>query len=160
MLFFLVTMWYCVKFLLHSWFILSNSVMQCYFSNSTLRYISSISKSENLSRKGKNWKRLNCFHKIVHLRRGFQCIDIMTKTQRERMMKFANTRKGNLQFGLMMCLGMVSMTFYKFTNEWTTGGPIYIKRCIRLFNWLYYCTIIEYCIVDLVRKKCISYCHW
>ncbi|MEC3533424.1 DUF2798 domain-containing protein, partial [Bacillus thuringiensis] len=37
------------------------------------------------------------------------------------------TRKENLQFGMMMCLGMVIvMTFYNLLmNE--TGGPIYIK---------------------------------
>ncbi len=91
---------------------------------------------------------------------GVSNVDIMTKTQRERMMKFANNKKGKLQFGMMMCFGMVIvMTFYNLLmNE--TGGSIYIKEiALELLIGFIIALLIEICMVGPCAKKLYSCCH-
>ncbi|AMR02717.1 MULTISPECIES: DUF2798 domain-containing protein [Bacillus] len=66
------------------------------------------------------------------------------------------TRKENLQFGMMMCLGMVIvMTFYNLLmNE--AGGPIYIKEiALELLIGFIIALLIEICIVGPCAKKIV-----
>jgi len=66
------------------------------------------------------------------------------------------TRKENLQFGMMMCLGMVIvMTFYNlFMNG--TGGPIHIKEiALELLIGFIIALLIEICIVGPCAKKLV-----
>ncbi|WP_242253770.1 DUF2798 domain-containing protein [Bacillus cereus group sp. BfR-BA-01379] len=66
------------------------------------------------------------------------------------------TRKENLQFGMMMCLGMVIvMTFYNlFMNG--TGGPIHIKEiALELVIGFIIALLIEICIVGPCAKKLV-----
>ncbi|PIE92303.1 DUF2798 domain-containing protein [Bacillus fungorum] len=66
------------------------------------------------------------------------------------------TRKETLQFGMMMCLGMVIvMTFYNLLlNE--AGGPIHIKEiALELLIGFIIALLIEICIVGPCAKKIV-----
>ncbi|MGW6190743.1 DUF2798 domain-containing protein [Bacillus cereus] len=66
------------------------------------------------------------------------------------------TRKENLQFGMMMCLGMVIvMTFYNVVMN-GAGGPIHIKGIlIELVIGFIIALLIEICIVGPCAKKIV-----
>ncbi|CAM4318341.1 MULTISPECIES: DUF2798 domain-containing protein [Bacillus] len=66
------------------------------------------------------------------------------------------TRKENLQFGMMMCLGMVIvMTFYNLLMN-GTGGQIYIKEiALELIIGFIIALLIEICIVGPCAKKLV-----
>ncbi|WP_454015888.1 DUF2798 domain-containing protein [Bacillus sp. Marseille-Q7846] len=66
------------------------------------------------------------------------------------------TRKENLQFGMMMCLGMVIvMTFYNVLLN-GTGGPIQIKEiALELIIGFIIALLIEICIVGPCAKKLV-----
>ncbi|PFL17109.1 DUF2798 domain-containing protein [Bacillus cereus] len=66
------------------------------------------------------------------------------------------TRKENLQFGMMMCLGMVIvMTFYNLLMN-GTGGPIHIKEiALELIIGFIIALLIEICIVGPCAKKIV-----
>ncbi|EOO16550.1 MULTISPECIES: DUF2798 domain-containing protein [Bacillus cereus group] len=66
------------------------------------------------------------------------------------------TRKENLQFGMMMCLGMVIvMTFYNLLMN-GAGGPIYVKEIlIELVIGFIIALLIEICIVGPCAKKIV-----
>lgn len=66
------------------------------------------------------------------------------------------TRKENLQFGMMMCLGMVIvMTFYNVLLN-GTGGPIQIKEiALELIIGFIIALLIEICIVGPCAKKIV-----
>ncbi|HGA0513229.1 TPA: DUF2798 domain-containing protein [Bacillus pacificus] len=66
------------------------------------------------------------------------------------------TRKENLQFGMMMCLGMVIvMTFYNLLMN-GSGGPIYIKEiALELLIGFIIALLIEMCIVGPCAKKIV-----
>ena len=70
------------------------------------------------------------------------------------------TRKENLQFGMMMCLGMVIvMTFYNLLTN-GSGGPIHIKEiALELLIGFIIALLIEICIVGPSAKKLYSCCH-
>jgi len=67
-----------------------------------------------------------------------------------------STRKENLQFGMMMCLGMVIvMTFYNLLMN-GSGGPIYIKEiALELLIGFIIALLIEICIVGPCAKKLV-----
>lgn len=66
------------------------------------------------------------------------------------------TRKENLQFGMMMCLGMVIvMTFYNLLMN-GIGGPIHIKEiALELLIGFIIALLIEICIVGPCAKKLV-----
>ncbi|MFK4291426.1 hypothetical protein ABH955_001335 [Bacillus sp. RC240] len=66
------------------------------------------------------------------------------------------TRKENLQFGMMMCLGMVIvMTFYNLLMN-GAGGPIHIKEiALELIIGFIIALLIEICIVGPCAKKIV-----
>ncbi|PGS26323.1 DUF2798 domain-containing protein [Bacillus cereus] len=66
------------------------------------------------------------------------------------------TRKENLQFGMMMCLGMVIvMTFYNLLTN-GSGGPIHIKEiALELLIGFIIALLIEICIVGPCAKKLV-----
>ncbi|MDA1676296.1 DUF2798 domain-containing protein [Bacillus cereus group sp. TH152-1LC] len=66
------------------------------------------------------------------------------------------TRKENLQFGMMMCLGMVIvMTFYNLLLN-GIGGPIHIKEiALELVIGFIIALLIEICIVGPCAKKLV-----
>ncbi|PFV76378.1 DUF2798 domain-containing protein [Bacillus sp. AFS059628] len=66
------------------------------------------------------------------------------------------TRKENLQFGMMMCLGMVIvMTFYNLLMN-GTGGQIHIKEiALELIIGFIIALLIEICIVGPCAKKLV-----
>lgn len=66
------------------------------------------------------------------------------------------TRKENLQFGMMMCLGMVIvMTFYNLILN-GIGGPIHIKEiALELLIGFIIALLIEICIVGPCAKKLV-----
>ncbi|MEF7558401.1 DUF2798 domain-containing protein [Bacillus thuringiensis] len=66
------------------------------------------------------------------------------------------TRKENLQFGMMMCLGMVIvMTFYNLLMN-GSGGPIHIKEiALELLIGFIIALLIEISIVGPCAKKII-----
>ncbi|PFE29256.1 DUF2798 domain-containing protein [Bacillus anthracis] len=66
------------------------------------------------------------------------------------------TRKENLQFGMMMCLGMVIvMTFYNLLMN-GLGGPIHIKEiALELLIGFIIALLIEICIVGPCAKKIV-----
>ncbi|WP_283750147.1 DUF2798 domain-containing protein [Bacillus cereus] len=66
------------------------------------------------------------------------------------------TRKENLQFGMMMCLGMVIvMTFYNLVMN-GAGGPIHIKEiALELIIGFIIALLIEICIVGPCAKKIV-----
>lgn len=66
------------------------------------------------------------------------------------------TRKENLQFGMMMCLGMVIvMTFYNVLLN-GAGGPIHIKEiALELIIGFIIALLIEICIVGPCAKKLV-----
>ncbi|MGO5007486.1 DUF2798 domain-containing protein [Bacillus wiedmannii] len=66
------------------------------------------------------------------------------------------TRKENLQFGMMMCLGMVIvMTFYNLLLN-GAGGPIHIKEiALELIIGFIIALLIEICIVGPCAKKLV-----
>ncbi|MBK5431951.1 DUF2798 domain-containing protein [Bacillus sp. TH25] len=66
------------------------------------------------------------------------------------------TRKENLQFGMMMCLGMVIvMTFYNLVMN-GAGGPIHVKEIlIELVIGFIIALLIEICIVGPCAKKIV-----
>ncbi|HDR4564171.1 hypothetical protein [Bacillus paranthracis] len=66
------------------------------------------------------------------------------------------TRKENLQFGMMMCLGMVIvMTFYNLLTN-GSGGPIHIKEiALELLIGFIIALLIEICIVGPCAKKIV-----
>lgn len=66
------------------------------------------------------------------------------------------TRKENLQFGMMMCLGMVIvMTFYNLLTN-GSGGPIHIKEiALELLIGFIIALLIEICIVGPSAKKIV-----
>jgi len=66
------------------------------------------------------------------------------------------TRKENLQFGMMMCLGMVIvMTFYNLLMN-GTGGQIHIKEiALELLIGFIIALLIEICIVGPCAKKLV-----
>ncbi|EJP97773.1 hypothetical protein [Bacillus cereus] len=66
------------------------------------------------------------------------------------------TRKENLQFGMMMCLGMVIvMTFYNLLMN-GAGGPIHIKEiALELIIGFIIVLLIEICIVGPCAKKIV-----
>lgn len=66
------------------------------------------------------------------------------------------TRKENLQFGMMMCLGMVIvMTFYNLLMN-GAGGPIHVKEVlIELVIGFIIALLIEICIVGPCAKKIV-----
>lgn len=67
------------------------------------------------------------------------------------------TRKENLQFGMMMCLGMVIvMTFYNLLMN-GIGGPIHIKEiALELLIGFIIALLIEICIVGPCAKNLSS----
>ncbi|MFF1992781.1 DUF2798 domain-containing protein [Bacillus mycoides] len=66
------------------------------------------------------------------------------------------TRKENLQFGMMMCLGMVIvMTFYNLLMN-GAGGSIHIKEiALELISGVIIALLIEICIVGPCAKKIV-----
>ena len=65
------------------------------------------------------------------------------------------TRKENLQFGMMMCLGMVIvMTFYNLLMN-GPGGPIHIKEIALELIGFIIALLIEISIVGPCAKNCI-----
>ncbi|AJH83421.1 DUF2798 domain-containing protein [Bacillus thuringiensis] len=66
------------------------------------------------------------------------------------------TRKENLQFGMMMCLGMVTvMTFYNLLMN-GSGGPIHIKEiALELLIGFIIALLIEISIVGPCAKKIV-----
>ncbi|MBP0821776.1 DUF2798 domain-containing protein, partial [Bacillus anthracis] len=66
------------------------------------------------------------------------------------------TRKENLQFGMMMCLGMVIvMTFYNLLMN-GSGGPIHIKEiALELLIGFIIALLIEISIVGPCAKKIV-----
>ncbi|WP_242247359.1 DUF2798 domain-containing protein [Bacillus cereus group sp. BfR-BA-01523] len=66
------------------------------------------------------------------------------------------TRKENLQFGMMMCLGMVIvMTFYNLLMN-GARGPIHIKEIVlELIIGFIIALLIEICIVGPCAKKIV-----
>ncbi|AXY10016.1 DUF2798 domain-containing protein [Bacillus thuringiensis LM1212] len=66
------------------------------------------------------------------------------------------TRKENLQFGMMMCLGMViGMTFYNLLMN-GSGGPIHIKEiALELIIGFIIALLIEISIVGPCAKKIV-----
>ncbi|MES5954987.1 DUF2798 domain-containing protein [Bacillus fungorum] len=66
------------------------------------------------------------------------------------------TRKENLQFGMMMCLGMVIvMTSYNLLMN-GSGGPIHIKEiALELLIGFIIALLIEICIVGPCAKKIV-----
>ncbi|MGG5791280.1 DUF2798 domain-containing protein [Bacillus nitratireducens] len=66
------------------------------------------------------------------------------------------TRKENLQFGMMMCLGMVIvMTFYNLLMN-GAGGPIHFKEiALELIIGFIIALLIEICIVGPCAKKIV-----
>ncbi|OFD79577.1 MULTISPECIES: DUF2798 domain-containing protein [Bacillus cereus group] len=66
------------------------------------------------------------------------------------------TRKENLQFGMMMCLGMVIvMTFYNLLMN-GAGGPIHFKEvAFELIIGFIIALLIEICIVGPCAKKIV-----
>ncbi|MEQ3594256.1 MULTISPECIES: DUF2798 domain-containing protein [Bacillus] len=66
------------------------------------------------------------------------------------------TRKENLQFGMMMCLGMVIvMTFYNLLTN-GSGGPIHIKEiALEILIGFIIALLIEICIVRPSAKKIV-----
>lgn len=66
------------------------------------------------------------------------------------------TRKENLQFGMMMCLGMVIvMTFYNLLMN-GAGGSIHIKEiALELIIGFIIALLIEICIVGPCAKKIV-----
>ncbi|MFB6729959.1 DUF2798 domain-containing protein [Bacillus mobilis] len=66
------------------------------------------------------------------------------------------TRKENLQFGMMMCLGMVIvMTFYNLLLN-GAGGPLHIKEiALELLIGFIIALLIEICIVGPCAKKIV-----
>ncbi|PTR66780.1 DUF2798 domain-containing protein [Bacillus anthracis] len=66
------------------------------------------------------------------------------------------TRKENLQFGMMMCLGMVIvMTFYNLLMN-GSGGPIHIKEiAVELLIGFIIALLIEISIVGPCAKKIV-----
>ncbi|MDG0962565.1 DUF2798 domain-containing protein, partial [Bacillus paranthracis] len=66
------------------------------------------------------------------------------------------TRKENLQFGMMMCLGMVIvMTFYNLLMN-GSGGQIHIKEiALELLIGFIIALLVEICIVGPCAKKIV-----
>ncbi|HDR7855718.1 DUF2798 domain-containing protein [Bacillus paranthracis] len=66
------------------------------------------------------------------------------------------TRKENLQFGMMMCLGMVNvMTFYNLLMN-GSGGQIHIKEiALELLIGFIIALLVEICIVGPCAKKIV-----
>lgn len=84
-------------------------------------------------------------------------IDIMTKTQRERMMNFANNKKGKppIWYDDVPWDGYRNDVL-QFTNEWIRG-PIHIKEiALELLIGFIIALLIEICIVGPCAKKLYS----